>query len=468
MPTTELNHDEPALQGFVTGEADALIREARRRARRRRAGVAAVVILAVLALVLVLGGGGGGSVRRHTGGAGAPGSAASQRHPGTVAAARPTAVLPYISDMGLFGRGTGWAANGVGFYLTSDNGAHWRKVPAFKGDVVANLGPVTSAGREHLFAAEDGGHGYGTCGHPTHPAPNVGIFAIGVVLASSDGGASWRASTVPGCALAFGLSFVSTDVGFALTTAGGWPDRGSLDLTMDGARSWRRVAATPFVGPIDFTSRLDGWGVAAPGTPARPLVANGALYRTTDGGRTWRRVPICAGAATHGVAVICGTPRFFDKQHGVVPAGVIDRRSGRDSFVVFATSDGGARWSRRTLPADPDLRDYFSTAEPLSAINGRRRLAVPFSAAAPADWLVFIGPHLYATRDAGRHWSTITPRPTFTAPQIAGSGLANNTSEPLAFASPSDGWVIADWSGQAPVFDYSTDGGRTWAPLAKQ
>jgi photosystem II stability/assembly factor-like uncharacterized protein len=465
---TLLDHEPPAVRELVIDDADALIREARRRTRRRRMRVAAVLIVVGVGVgFLLAGGGGGGSVRVHANGAGAPGSAAGPRPASTLASARHLTTLPYISDMGLFSPGAGWAANGVGFYLTSDDGVHWRRVPVFEGDVVANLGPVASVGRQHLFAAGPGGKGYGTCGHPTHPAPNVGIFPIGVVFASSDGGASWRSSTIPACALPFGLSFVSAEMGFAVTTAGAFPG-GSLDLTTDGARTWRPVGATPFVGSIDFASRLDGWGVAAPGSAARPLSANGALYRTINGGRTWQRVPICAGAANHGVAVICGTPRFFGTNDGVVPAGVIDHRTGVDSLVVFTTTDGGAHWSRHTLPADPDLRDYFSAADKYSTINGSLRLAVPFSAPTPSDWVVFVGPRLYTTSDGGRRWSTITPRPTFTAPQIAGNGLANNASGPLQFASPSDGWVIADWSGPSPAFDYTTNGGKTWLPLAKQ
>ncbi len=458
--------EPPPVRELVVEDTDALMREARRRTRRRRIRLAAVLIVVGVGLGIFLDGG-GGSGRAHANAVGPHGPAARPRPQSTSAeAARHLTALPYISDMGLFGPRAGWAANGVGFYLTSDDGGHWRRVSVFQGDVVANLGPVTSVGLEHLVAIGDGGKGYGTCGHPTRPARNVGLFPVAVVFASSDGGASWRSSTVPGCGFPFGLSFLSAETGFALSYAD--PDRGSLAVTTDGARTWRQVGAAPFVGPIDFTSRLDGWGVAAPGTPARPLSANGALYRTTNGGRTWQRVSICSGASNHGVAVICGTPRFFGSSEGVVPAGVIDHRTGVDSLVAFTTTDDGAHWSRHSLPADPDLRAYFAASNPSTAINGTLRLAVPFSAPTLSDWVVFVGPRLYTTSDGGRRWSTITPRPTFTSPQIAGNGLANNASDPLQFASPSDGWVIADWSGPSPAFDYTTDGGKTWSALAKQ
>jgi photosystem II stability/assembly factor-like uncharacterized protein len=465
-----LDHEPPPVRELIARDADALIREARRRTRRRRLRVAALLIAAGIGIgVLLADGGAGGSAGEHASAAGASGSAAAPRPASTPAdAARHLTTLPNISDMGLFGPGDGWAANGLGFYITSDDGAHWRQVPVFGGDVVANLGPVTSVGAENLFVGGDGGKGYGTCGHPTRPSPNAGIFPVSVVFASNDGGASWRSSRLPGCAVAFGLSFVSAQTGFALADAGGFPGRGRVDLTTDGARTWRPLGGAPFVGPIDFASRLDGWGLASAGVALRPLSANGAVYRTTDGGRSWQRVPICSGAANHGVAVICGTPHFFSTRDGLIPAGVIDHRSGADSLVVFATSDGGAHWSSHTLPADPDLRDYFSASNPLSAINGTLRLAVPFSAPAASDWIAFVGPRLYTTSDGGRHWSTITPRPTFAAPRITGNGTAINASGPLVFASPSDGWVIADWSGASPVFDHTTNGGRTWSPLAKQ
>lgn len=440
-----------------------VIEEARRRQRRQRVAAGAVLVALFALVAAMLAGGSGGNARRVGHSSGGGGSVAA---PGesSRAAAPPPAALPSISDMGLIGPGAGWAANGVGLYLTFDDGARWRRVPALGGDVVANLGPIASVGRSDIFIADNGRKGYGTCGRPSRPGPTAGGYAIGVVAASTDGGRWWRDSTLPGCAVTFGLSFTSPAIGYALLSTR-WPDGGTLDVTDDGARHWQRVGPTPFVGPIDFATRHDGWGVAAPGSTTRPLNLMGALYRTTDGGRNWQRVPICSGARRDAVATICGTPRFFGTRDGVVPVGRIDPTTGSCSFLVDSTTDGGLRWSSHPLPADPGLCAYFSTDNPYSATNGRQRLTVPFSAPTAQDWIVFVGPRLYTTTDGGRNWSRVTPKPTFAAGELAGNGVASNASGALDFASATDGWLIARWSASSSVFDHSTDGGRTWKPL---
>jgi len=324
------------------------------------------------------------------------------------------------------------------------------------------------SGSRTSFVADDGEKGYGTCGHPVHPGPTVADYAIGAVYASTDRGQRWRDSTLPGCSLVFGLSFTTPEIGFALASSSGGPNRGTLNVTGDGAQHWQRVGSTPFVGPIDFVTREDGWGVAAPGVTTKPLDRMGALYRTTDGGRSWQRVSICSGASRDAAATICGTPRFFGTRDGVVPVGRVDRATGTCSFLVDSTTDGGLRWSSHALPADPNLCAYFSTNNPYSATNGTQRLTVPFSAPSATNWVAFIGPALYSTTDGGRRWSHLTPKPTFAAPELAGNGVAINDSGPLDFASPTDGWLIARWSGASPVFDYTANGGKSWKPLAKQ
>ncbi len=76
------------------------------------------------------------------------------------------------------------------------------------------------------------------------------------------------------------------------------------------------------------------------------------------------------------------------------------------------------------------------------------------------SWIVAVGTRLYMTADQGRHWTTLTPRPGFRVSSIT----------ELAFASASDGWILTSPISNVPnaptVFEYTTNGGRTWEPLS--
>lgn len=82
-----------------------------------------------------------------------------------------------------------------------------------------------------------------------------------------------------------------------------------------------------------------------------------------------------------------------------------------------------------------------------------------FSAASPSDWMLFIGPHLYVTHDAGVNWTTLTPTPAI------GRVYA------LAQTSATRAWAAVTVPTCSPVrsnhctiaaFVHSSDGGETW------
>lgn len=111
-------------------------------------------------------------------------------------------------------------------------------------------------------------------------------WAVGAstVLATGDGGGHWRALPEP-CLAVRAVHFVSPSVGFAV--AGGThvgvfdgllvPLRAGVVLaTADGGHTWRRVTAPADAQSVCFNTAGRGW-----------LGADGHLYRTADGGRTW-------------------------------------------------------------------------------------------------------------------------------------------------------------------------------------
>jgi hypothetical protein len=111
-------------------------------------------------------------------------------------------------------------------------------------------------------------------------------WAVGLdsVLTTSDGGRHWTALPEP-CAIIRSVHFVSAHVGFAIT--GGInpvsdaelapSSGGAVVYTSDGGMSWRPVAAPADPQTVCFSDPKSGW-----------LGADGKLYFSADGGRSWR------------------------------------------------------------------------------------------------------------------------------------------------------------------------------------
>jgi photosystem II stability/assembly factor-like uncharacterized protein len=402
-----------------TTDVDAgVIEDARARQRRQR-WVGALIVLIVAALVAGLiagfGGGGGAGATRH-GQGGSAGAGAAARGASEVAQAV-TGTPPFLGLFGVLAPGVGWAANGVGFYMTRDSGRSWTEaaVPGLSGeDVVADLVAAASPNSDHVVLSFTDGRAAGSCKPPATPAEGAGAVAR-----TSDGGRSWRTQIMPGCVLAVPLSFVSAKVGFAL--AGPGP---SLYETTDGGQRWRRVGGELPFRSVTFATVHDGWAITSTRLGNR---ANGvgALYRTADGGRTWRRAPIC-----HGTTVVCQPPSFFGR-YGVVPA-TEEGAGGLERVLVYATADGGRTWESHAVTT-----------------GAHTRRLVPFSAPSAQDLFVIFKTGLYVSVDGGHSWSR---RPT---PGNADWGE-------IDFVNSNYGWYGGNH------LDYTTDGGRNWKRIGSR
>ncbi len=143
-------------------------------------------------------------------------------------------------------------------------------------------------------------------------------------------------------------SFVTHDVGWLLGRDAA-SDATALVHTVDGGAVWRSqpgssAGSNGGYEQIGFTDRRDGW---------RQQIAYGAngpflLEHTTDGGWSWRRVTTSTATGCEYLPYV-----FASTSIGFAGNGFVRPPTGTGGFYyswLWRTRDGGARWTRETLP----------------------------------------------------------------------------------------------------------------------
>jgi photosystem II stability/assembly factor-like uncharacterized protein len=248
------------------------------------------------------------------------------------------------------------------------------------------------------------------------------VWAVGnagVILHSSDGGASWTSQSSPTSDPLADVAFTDALHGCAVGGAGwnallvdpAWMTS-ALVYTGDGGSTWQ-VAAQPgrwALCAVSFPSAADGWAVGQHGT----------ILHTTDGGATW-------SAQRSGTTQDLSAVTFTDTLHGYAVGSF-------DAFVE--TRDGGVTWKR---PASDGFGAFWCDA-----------IAVD---AAGTIWLAKDG-GLVKSRDGGHHWRDVDLGDRYPVYDIAVSGSS-------LYAA---GYVRSDAaaSGTSRVAA-SSDGGATWS-----
>lgn len=456
-----LPDSEESLVGSPTNpvpsdDTEALFKEARQRRRRRRALMVAgiVVVLALAATVVVV-------ARNHPGG---PPSVPAHRiggsrtlrvtpSPGSPGSSSPLVYTP-VQEVGLADDSVGWAADGTGIYLTTDQGRSWRTITPpnlANEDVFDRIGSLDAIGQNDLWLALEDVPGLVPYSQSTDGSDRgQGIDR------STDGGRTWTFTALPGCLQACGanlsMSFVNPEQGFAAMGPG---QAGSTLLfsTHDGGAAWTRLGAKGNLGgsaQIVFSSAHDGWAVTGPtfGDRGQQTSPGGVLYRTLDGGVSWSPAP---GLPSKDQFAL---PTFFGTNTGVMlsnPEG-----ASAQSTSVFVTDDGGATWTAHPLPTIGGLANLKP-----------RGLGSRFAAIGPRSWKIDIGSALYSTSNGGHIWTWFVPIP---ASQIG-------TVSSVVFSSSADGMAITlppgcsgpDYDPQGPQcfpsLTVSTDGGIRWVPV---
>lgn len=219
------------------------------------------------------------------------------------------------------------------------------------------------------------------------------------IYRTTNGGGSWDLQFINADTAAFYdcLSFGSPAEGIAYGDA----SHGGTNLlrTDDGGRSWRLLAPSAVPAPLPNEGAFAASGLCVGHGDARTVyVATGApgarLFRSRDTGRTWdvENTPF-----TRGIAAGLTGLSFVDGTRGIVVAADINRlRTDTSRSVVGITPDGGRTWEMRSRPPLP-------------------------GALAGVAWVPGVGPEVavaagyggaFFTTDEARTWTTITDRVT--------------------------------------------------------
>ena len=162
----------------------------------------------------------------------------------------------------------------------------------------------------------------------------------GVVLRSTDGGASWDMTDTGVDATLLAISFDTVDKGVAVG------EGGTILVTDDGGRTWRQSATSA-------SSRLNGIDFAADGT-TWAVGDNGAMLRSRDGGVSWTQL-------------VFGTPLTSALQ-AIAFNGAAGVAAGVDGTILTTTDNGGS-WARQEIlevGQDEDDNQPAPTTRPLN------------------------------------------------------------------------------------------------------
>jgi photosystem II stability/assembly factor-like uncharacterized protein len=310
-----------------------------------------------------------------------------------------------------------------------------------------------------------------------------------LLVRTTDSGQHWQAATPPAKMISSSWFLGRDDAWIEAGTLSSSSRTEPLYRTLDGGRSWQRLANVANECQLDFVDERHGWCVAIGAAAGSESVA---LYRTSDGAATWSLVSRTGlydkGSTPGALPYGCDkTITFTSPTVGWAPS-----FCNGGSPYLYTSRDGGARWhalapvpipkglrtppageglslpvvsgSRLVLSVDIGGSPRGATAIATSANGGRswRTRLVPgprrywtVDLIDVLHWRLSDGSRLLATDDGGRHWRR--SKPTVKMKDMVGTPLR------LDFLTPHLGFAIPDGNG-GPLWS-TRDGGTTWKPV---
>jgi len=228
------------------------------------------------------------------------------------------------------------------------------------------------------------------------------LLGLGLALPLSalalraSGTAGWHAENASAAGSGAGLSSVS----FADATHG-WAVGSSTDAsysstpvilaTTDGGATWNAedagyAGSAASLSSVCFIDANDGWAVGCDFSGDMTPV----ILATSDGGATWD----AQDASSGGTGAYLSSVTFVDANHGWAVGSSSD-----DSLLILATSDGGADWELQD-PGSVDTLDGMAELTAVTFVSAERGWAVGDTGCAADE-----APIILTTRDGGLSWN---------------------------------------------------------------
>jgi photosystem II stability/assembly factor-like uncharacterized protein len=280
---------------------------------------------------------------------------------------------------------------------TTDGGKHWS----------AQVVPLTTPSTLSAVSCPDAGHCMAV-------GESSGTSQVGLVLATADGGRTWRAVDPPaGTADLVGVSCSDPADCQVLATDGSsfWSD-----VTADGGSTWQRGGTLPagFAGAGGIECPTTSTCAVAGYVPTGPGHGTGAIATTADGGATWQAAGVPPGTGLlHGIA--CPGPTTCI---AVGTTSTTDSDISPGTGTVLVASGTLATFTAAAAPADLD--DGFGISCP----------ATDACAAVGTQWTTDTPPTpeagVVTTLDGGTIWTT--PLTRFVPVGLAGVACPTQAS----------------------------------------
>jgi len=279
-----------------------------------------------------------------------------------------------------------------------------------------------------------------------------GFFTGAVILATSDGGATWTAqdaSAAGSVAKLSSVSFVNASDGWAVGEGKTDPaDYYAVILvTTNGGTTWvtqnfGAAGSSFWPSSVDFVDASHGWAVGeSPGSSGNPMEP--VILATTDGGATWAAQDASAAGSNADLASV----DFVDANDGWA----VGQKSTGNGALILATTDGGATWTAQDASSAGSNWGLNS----VSFVSSNDGWAVSGSVDSKGK---YAGALILATTDAGGTWKA----------QNASAAGSTADLASVSFVDANDGWAVGNSHGSSgnpigPVILATTDGGTTWA-----